>query len=210
MRVIVFTEYGNNFRDIAAVSVPIMREYCEKQKYGFRELILKGTGNEYYYKKHEFIRELLDGDEADLIFYLDCDSVITNYNIRLESFMTYGAQFWITEHIGELNGGAILVKASNRGSDINNFILAHRDRFPNEQNVVNHYRDVLLYANTMAILKHPAFNSLDYSCYPECKECVGREDLGDWKPGNFVIHFPALPLNKRVELMKEFSQKIIR
>lgn len=208
MRTIFFTEYGRNYAEIAQVTAPIMRKYCERHGYDFRELILEGTGNEYYYKKHEFIRDLLDKDEADLIFYLDCDAVVTNHTVRLESFMAYGAEFWITEHIGELNGGAILVKKGNRGNDINNFILAHREMFPNEQNVINHYKDVLMCGNAMSVLPHPAFNSFDYSLYKEHKTHVGREDLGDWMPGHFVIHFPGIGVDDRLELVKEFTQKI--
>lgn len=207
MKIVVFTEYGSNYKPIAEVTTPVMREYCQRHGYEFRELILEGTGNEYYYKKHEFIRDIFDNDEADLVFYLDCDAIITNHTIRLESFMTYGAQFWITEHIGELNGGAILVRQSNRGNDVNNFILAHRDKFPNEQNVINHYRETLLYANTMAILKHPSFNSLDYSQYPEFPNLRSSED-GHWHEGDFLLHTPALSLEKRIEVLK--SAKITR
>ena len=207
MRIMVFTEYGSNYKPIANITVPINKSYCEKHGYEWRELILDGTGNEYYYKKHEFIRDVFDKDEADLIFYLDCDAIITNHTKRLQSFMTYGAQFWITEHAGELNGGAILVRKSNRGNDVNNFILAHRDKFQNEQNCINYYKKELLYANTMATLKHPAFNSLDYSQYPEFPNLRRSED-GCWNEGDFVLHTPALSIEQRIKILK--SAKITR
>ena len=194
MKVIVFTEYGDNFREIAAVTTPVTREYCQRHGYEYRELILEGTGNEYYYKKHEFIRDIFDNNEADLVFYLDCDAIITNHTKKIESFIPYGCSFMITEHNGELNGGAILVRGWERGNDVNNFILAHRDKFENEQNVINHYRKKLMYAGAMAILKHPSFNSLDYSQYPEFPNLRNPEE-GHWVEGCFVLHTPALGLD---------------
>lgn len=202
MKIMVFTEYGSNYQGIADITLPVIRKYCDKHGYEFRELILEGTGNEYYYKKHEFIRDIFDNNEADYVFYLDCDAIITNHVIPLSSFITYGAIFWITEHIGELNGGAIFVKNSSRGNDINNFILAHRDKFPNEQNVINHYRDVLTYAGMMDILPHPSFNSLDYTQYPELPNIRKREE-GHWFEGCFVLHVPALSIEKRIEVLKK-------
>lgn len=207
MRTIVFTEYGDNFSGIASITIPINKEYCLRHGYEYRELILEGTGNEYYYKKHEYIRDLFDNKECELVFYLDCDAIITNHKIRIESFMTYGATFWVTEHAGELNGGAILVRCYSRGNDINNFVLAHRDKFPNEQNVLNNYRKELEYANTMQVLSHPSFNSLDYSKYPEFPEVRKREE-GHWHEGDFVLHVPALSLEKRLEVLK--NAKITR
>lgn len=207
MRIIMFTEYGDNFREIAAITTPVMREYCEKHGYEFRELILDGTGNEYYYKKHEFIRDIFDNDEADTVFYLDCDAIITNHTIRVESFLAYGTSFIVTEHNGELNGGAILLMKGNRGNDVNNFILAHRDKFENEQNVINNYREELLYGGSMAIMLHPAFNSLDYSQYPEFPNLRLAKE-GHWVDGCFVLHTPALSLEKRADILR--NTKIIR
>ena len=204
MRIVVFTEYGDNYIPIAAVTTPVMREYCERHGYEFRELILEGTGNEYYYKKHEFIRDIFDNELVGAVFYLDCDAIITNHAIALESFMTYGAIFEITEHNGELNGGAILVRNSNRGNDINNFILSRRDKFQNEQNVLNHYREDLVHDGLLNVLPHPAFNSVDYSQYQEFPNLRSVTD-GHWLPGCFVFHAPALGIDRRIELLKNIK-----
>lgn len=207
MRVIVFTEYGSNYLRIANVTVPVNAEYCERHGYQFRILELEGTGNEYYYKKHEYIRDLLDNDEADVVFYLDCDAIITNHQLPITNFISYGAIFMITEHDGELNGGAILVRNGNRGNDINNFILARRDKFPNEQNVLNHYKYHLGYGGAMSVLPHPSFNSFDYSQYPEFPD-LRKPEQGHWVEGCFVLHTPALSVEKRIEVLSQ--AKIIR
>lgn len=207
MRILVFTQYGDNYRGIAEITTPVMRQYCDRHGYLFEELILDGTGDEYYYKKHEFIRDVFDEDKADAVFYLDCDAIITNHTMRLEDFIPYGASFLITEHAGELNGGVIFVRKTNRGNDVNNFILAHRNKFENEQNVLNHYKSELLYANEMNVRPHPSFNSLDYSQYVEFPN-IRKPEEGHWVEGCFILHTPALSISSRIEVLK--NAKITR
>jgi hypothetical protein len=207
MRIIVFTEYGDNFREIASITTPVMREYCDKHGYEFRELILEGTGNEYYYKKHEFIRDIFENDEADACFYLDCDAIIANHKIEVESFFQFSESLIITEHNGELNGGAIIIKNTPKGKALNYFILSYRNEFQNEQNILNHYKDKLILEYGMRIFPHPAFNSLDYSQYPEFP-ILRSPTEGHFVEGCFVLHTPALALSKRAEILR--NTKIIR
>lgn len=206
MKIIVFTEYGSNYKPIAEYTTPINKAYCERHGYEWRELILDGTGNEYYYKKHEFIRDTFDNEDVDAIFYLDCDAVITNHTIPLTNFMPYGGQFMITKHAGELNGGVILLRKFNTGNLVNDFVLARREKFPNEQNCIEYHKEKLMYANYMQVLKHPSFNSLDYSQYPEFPNLRSKEE-GHWVEGCFILHVPALSLEKRLEVLK--SVKVI-
>lgn len=204
--IVVCTEYGSNYAGIAAITVPLMKEYCERHGYQFRELILEGTGNEYYYKKNEFFDELFkEGVEA--IFYLDADALITNLNIRVETFIDDEHSFFITEHIGELNGGALIIKNNAGGVKINDFILSEKCNFANEQNCINHYRYFPPFHNQMKVVDHPSFNSLNYELYPELPHIRKREE-GHWHEGDFVLHTPGLGIEHRKQILSE--AKIIR
>jgi hypothetical protein len=46
-------------------------------------------------------------------------------------------------------------------------------------------------------------NSYDYALY-------GNENNeGQWQPGDFVIHFPGLSLEKRIELVRKYSKGVV-
>lgn len=204
MRIVFTTEYGSNYQPIADYTTTVMREYCKRHGYEFRPLLLDGTGNEYAYKKHEYFEELFKED-IDGIFYLDADAVITNMKITLESLVCvpeYGRKsFFITEHLGELNGGALLICNNFYGKMINRQILFSRTAYENEQNAINGLRETMLFKYHMAVLPHPAFNSFNYSLYPECPN-VRKPEQGHWQPGQFILHVPGLGTEHRLEVLK--------
>lgn len=206
MKIAFFTEYGSNYNDIAGETVPVMRRYCEKHGYDFHQLLLQGTGNEYYYQKHIYIRRLFN-DGYDWVFYLDVDALVMNHDIDLFREFIGGTycSLIITNHV-ELNGGAIIMGNSYAGRCVNDFILHCRDLFPNEQNVINYFKDCPLFSDNMKVVDHPAFNSLDYSQYPEFPDRRKSEE-GHWNEGDFILHFPGLGTEKRLQLIKEYKQK---
>lgn len=198
MRVCLFTMYGDNYLPIAAVTTPNFREYCRCHGYEYSELILDGGGNEYAYKKHECLTELMQGD-FDLIWYLDCDAIITDIRIPITDFLDDDYSVFITQDVTEINGGSIIIKNNDWGKFFNNYILMRRKEYENEQNVINAmYR---MFYEHIKILPHPSINSYDYTLYPELPH-IRQIEQGHWKPGCFVLHTPGAAFEKRLETLK--------
>lgn len=204
MSIALFTEYGDNYKEIAVITTPIMREYCSLRGYDFHEVRLWDE-TRWPYKKHWKIRDLFDLGYK-MVWYLDVDAVITNLNYRIEDFIDDEHSFFITKDFNELNGGSVIIKNDKNGRLFNDMVLNAGHTYENEQNFYNAAFEGL--RSIMKVLPHPSINSYDYSLYPECKEYVGREDLGDWKEGHFILHVPALGIDKRIEVLK--SAKITR
>ena len=201
MKILLTTEYGGNYAEIAGVTVPVMRKYCERHGYDFRILVLEGTGNEYAYEKHKFFRELFKED-YDVIAYFDVDILITNHSIKLDSFIDKEHELFLTYLVSELNGGAMIIKNSLWGNMINNFILDARHKFENEQNVINYYRHHPMFQAKMKVVPHPSFNSMNYDYYPELQNFKTLE-LGHWVEGeSFVLHTPGLGIQQRLDVLK--------
>jgi len=200
LKIICTTEYGGNYAKIAGYTTPIFKEYCKLYGYDFRVLVMGGTGNEYAYKKHEYFEELFKED-VDAIFYLDVDAVITDFRYTIESFIDEEHSFFITEHLGELNGGAMIIKNDDAGRWVNEMVLSERNSFDNEQNVLNFYREFAPLKAAMKILPHPSINSFNYELYPECPTIRKREQ-GHFHEGDFIFHVPALGTEKRLEVLK--------
>ena len=196
----VFTMYGDNYSGIASVTVPNMEKYCKRHGYDFKVLLLDGDGNDYAYKKHEYIKELFKRD-IDIVWYLDCDAMVTNHKIRLEDFLDEDYSVFLTRDFTELNGGSIIIRNNELGRWFNDYILSRRGHYQNEQNVIN--ANEFSFKHFMKHLPHPSINSYRYDLYLECASHVGKPELGDWKPGNFVLHVPGLGVERRKEILSQ-------
>lgn len=205
MKIALVTMLAENYRAIANITLPVMQEYAERHGYSIHTIILD-DGNAYHFKKHEYFRMLfLDG--IDAIWYLDIDCLITNLNTKVEDFIDNEHDIFMTEDVHELNGGSLIIKNNECGRWVNGFVLSHKNVFPNEQNVYNHYRIKDPFSRYLKVLRHPSINSYRYDLYQEYPDIRDREQ-GHHHEGDFVLHVPALGLEHREEVLK--NTKIIR
>jgi hypothetical protein len=200
MKVCCCTYYSPSHKALADISLPNLSEYCAR--HGYYMWVENIENDKWEYKKHEMFTELFEG--FDLIWYRDIDSVITDLGKPITGFIDNENDFFITKDFNELNGGSVIIKNTETGIGrfVNRCILDLKNKFQNEQNAINWLMGTPEFNQWVKVLPHPSINSYDYSLYPECKEYVGREDLGDWKEGNFVLHVPALTMDKRIEVLK--------
>lgn len=209
MKVIVCTMWSPSHQALADISLPILEEYCFRHDYRLKAI--NPPDNDCWFKKHEAFKEIFQKmEDGDIIWYVDIDTVIMNYNVRVEKFVDDYYPFYLTKDFNELNGGSVIIKNNESGRLLNKIVLENRDMFENEQNLYNSMPFLMMGVDFIKILPQNTINSYSYDLYPECKEYIGRHDLGDFKEGDLLIHFPGLGLNDRIELMKEFSQKIIK
>ncbi len=199
--------YSPSHEGLADICVPNLERYAKRHGYELRTIHIEN--DKYHYKKHEAFKEWMDKDECDVIFYCDVDTLIMNHEYRVEDFINGDDFFYITADPNGLNGGVVIFRNGMRGKIFNDFVLEQRFNYENEQNVYDAFREHKNVGRMISVKPHPSFNQYDYSLYIECKDRMGREDLGDWQPGNFLIHFPALSPGNKIAMMQEYSKKII-
>lgn len=199
-KIAVVTMTCPRYNAIAEVSLPNMLEYTERHGY-FQSVISLPETEGFHYKKHEFFREAFKTD-IQAIFYKDIDTVITNMNIPIDAFISDEHDLMITKDVGGVNGGSLIIKNSEGGRWVNDFILSHRNEFNNEQEVIDHYIDDPEFSKYVKILSHPSINSYRYDAYPELTHITKREE-GNWHEGDFLLHTPALDLLSRANVLKK-------
>ena len=192
--------FSKSHEELAEVSMPNLLEYAKIHGYDTRIIYIEN--DKWEYKKHEAFREYFK-EGYDLIWYKDVDSIITNLTIPITNFIDDENSFYITKDFNELNGGSVIIKNTKEGIEFNDMTLEQPRYFENEQNFYNSGAMATFGDHLMKILPHPSINSYHYNLYPECKEYVGREDLGDWKEGNFMLHVPALQMEQRIKILKQ-------
>lgn len=206
MKVVVCTMFSPSHQELADLTVLNMELYARAHRYDTH--LIKVENDKWEYKKHEAFTELFEMG-YDLIWYRDVDAVITNMNTPIEKFTDGVHSFYLTRDFNELNGGSVIIKNNERGRWFNNLVLSSRNEYENEQNFYNEIIHEKELYDVIRVLPQNAINSYSYDLYHECKSHVGSHDLGDWKEGDLLVHFPGLGMKDRVELVKEYLQKVI-
>jgi len=198
--------FSDSYKDMAAICLPNLRRYCDRHGYQLKEIRVEDDNA--WFKKHKAFAELFDTlTEEDIIWCGDVDGLVMNHTIKIEDLINETHSFFITHDFNELNGGSVIIKANESGRKFNDLVLANRLNYPNEQNFYNDiYHDM---PEIIKVLPQKAMNSYDYSLYHECKEYIGRPELGDFERGHFFIHFPGLSPENKLAMMQEFKEKII-
>jgi hypothetical protein len=68
-------------------------------------------------------------------------------------------------------------------------------------------------ADRIKIVPQRTMNSYDYDLYPGLVPHIYKKDLlgndGQWQSGDFLIHWPAVPLATRIKLAQEMLGQVI-
>ena len=184
---------------------------CKKDNFSTDYLI--------YFEKIKFILDTFkDNPDLDWIWWLDCDAMITNYNIKLENIIDNDYDVIMSTDFNGLNCGSFLVKNSNRGKAWLEMIFSQRyvykfysHPWPEQIIIMETARN---YTEILKVVPQKTFNSYYYSLYGSNygHDGSGLDRLGisgNWQPGDFVIHFPGYPNNQRIEWIKTFSDNAV-
>lgn len=199
MNILLVTMWGNSYKEIADVTVPIMEYYAKKHNYGFAQILLSDS-IDWPYKKHEFFKTAYD---YDVIFYLDVDCLITNLNIKVEFFIDDKNDLFITKDWNEINGGSLILKRTESGMQLNELIIKMKGIFENEQNAIVWLMGHENFSKFVKILPHPSINSYLYENYKEIG--VLTPEQGQWEEGQFILHTPALSFERRIDILSQVN-----
>lgn len=112
---------------------------------------------------------------------------------------------------------SFLVRCSDIGAAYLQDVLNHYEPYKThpwvEQQAMIDLRDK--HAPITTILPQHCMNSFDYGIFAHLgaiyhggKDCYGFR--GQWQPGDFLIHWPATSLEKRLELSAQYEERIVQ
>lgn len=195
--------YTPNFKPLIDISKPIHEAYCKKHGYSFH---LKEVPQYEVYNGLEKLNQILEVCEnGDIALVMDADAMVTNLLFKVERFLEYGKDLYFSQG---LNCGVFIIIKHEWTTDVIRTLISgiKKGAFNCEQDGIEIiYR---LLSGIKKVHQHPCFNSYLSELYPEVAQPVTKEQ-GQWGKGCFVLHLPALLLEQRINLMKEYSQYII-
>lgn len=153
--------------------------------------------------------------DLEWCFWLDCDAVVTNFNVKIEDHVDNNYHFVISSDVNGLNAGSFLVRNSPRGvaylEEIgsNAYNYAHT-LWQEQQYIVDTYEQ---HKDIIKVVPQKNINSYNYELYSNSYEKNEKWYLaysdGNWEPGHYVLHWPGVPNHTRLELAKKVQNQIV-
>ncbi len=197
------THYTPSFDKIAEVTIPVMEEYCKI--HGYRLNVYTTNYDKYngIIKLQQIQENLIE--DGSIVFSLDADCLLTNMSKSIEYFLNNEKSLYVCEG---LNMGAFIIKKSEWSDKLLNTmtVLIMRGEYHCEQDAIEDLiKNEKINTSKVEIVKHPAFNSY----LPQLYFHLTYNNKAEWHNGDFILHVPALSLEKRAHILNEYKQYIV-
>lgn len=213
---IIFTSlHTPNYNGLAEITLHSNKDlYCKKHNY---PLIVKTNSFRNIpigYEKAYLVKYALETyPSCEWVFFSECDTLITNMNIKLEDIIKDEQKhFVITTDVNNINAGSFFVKNSNDGIRFIEEMINSIGKYEHEQAfIIDSYFGVGNFKNIISLYPQKTFNSYNYylygNAYPLGMDIQGNN--GRWEHGDFIIHFPGMTCEDRIRLAREYLTHVV-
>lgn len=225
----LFTQHNEKYKPLADLTWEQNKViYAKKHGYAYHHKPFTGA-----FDKIRFTKEILvENPNYKWIWWTGCDSMITNMEVRIEDRVLDQYHFLITVDVNGLNSDSYLVKNSPEGIALLDDILSKEEESmkfwdqdqrgiclalglpytadpswpqPGPIDVIEKYK------NIVKILPQKYMNSYNYSFYREHVDTRDKLGVnGEWSYGDWLIHWPALNLESRINCFMKYQPFVVR
>lgn len=190
------------------------------QKWGYTAVAktdnFKHPAAQMSFERTELIVEMLRSGKYDWIHAAGCDTMITNFNIRYEDIVDSDYDFIIATDCHNLNNDSFLARATPTTIAWLQHIVDVREQYANnpwyDQQAMIDSIDMM--GDRIKIVPQRTLNSYDYSQYPNEEQFRDGHDMfgndGKWQPGDFLIHWPGVPNDRRIPLAQQKLTQVLQ
>jgi len=203
MKICILTIHSNEYKNLANITLPNKKEYCDKHGY---DLIFYENFNHPQIDKTLFIYDTIL--KYDVVFWLGADTLITNFNFKIEEFIN-NKPIIIVEDINGINADSIIFKKTDKVLEfIEKWYKMPIIDWEGEQ---GNFRRLSLesdYSDHIEIVEQKKINAYDYTLYGKTYE--GRYNINMcWAENDFILHLPGLNNNIRIEYFNKIINENI-
>jgi hypothetical protein len=215
-----------NFQELADLTSPNKEKYCQRHGYDFKPRFSDFDYETCYldsnrplglnnlaigFQKIFHIIDLIEQGKYEWIFWLGCDTLITNHTIKLEDTVDNDYHFMVAYDCNDWNVDSFLIRSSEEGLAYMKYIASKIDDYRphvwQEQQAMIDARDT--FSSITKVLPQEDINSFEYGLYPTPQHLAGRDKMGNngrWTKGHFVVHWPGTTLDHRLKLAKKYLE----
>lgn len=182
--------------------------YCDYWGYPYH---IRTSGFKYTpaYEKIKLVLDTLnEHPEYDWVYWVDTDTLITNFYIKLESFVDDRYNIVIAKDINGINSGSMMLKNTPETRAYLEYIWSLGPKYKNhclwEQQAM--IETMPEHEHLFKFVPQKTFNSFLYKqlywhTYGSSIDQTGND--GQWAPGDFLLHVPGTGLPKK-DILEKF------
>lgn len=215
--IILATIHTESYQRLANLTWTNKILYAEKHNYDTIAKDCNFYGIQGGFEKIAFLLDTLETfDNCKYIFWSGTDSLITNFNNKLEDLFTGKDINLVCDFNFEINADVMLLKNSEITKKwlkeiLDSYEIYKDHQFAEQQAMLD---SLVNYRNDINIFPQRVMNSYDYSLYSgapwnntEAKDVYGKD--GQWQVGDFLIHWPGTQMHERMILAEKYLKKVI-
>lgn len=224
-RICVTTIFNEAYEDMADITTVNFRKYCQLHGYSFEPILIEeGLEKTPHWQKVRVVKELLQSDKYDWVFFIDLDCLFMNTTIRLERFLS-NEHFMIISGHNDQPDTPILNSAGTHSLMTAQFLIKNceqsirflddvwsaeetRDKievFDYEMRQVRYTGDKAEFKNGIKVLSPEKFNRFWYTTSPFMLHHFPETNDNAWRLGDFIVHVPAGHGESRLELLSDLN-----
>ena len=190
------------------------------QKWGYDAVAVTDGFNSVLdipWHRHRTIIQLLESGKYEWIHACGCDTMITNFDMRLEHIIDDSADFIIATDCFNINNDSFLVRATPLAINWLKYLdglqshYAGKHPWNDQQAMIDNIERL---GDRLKVVPQRVLNSYDYDQYPGSIPHVYKRDIfgndGQWQPGDFLIQWPGIPNDRRISLAQQMLNQIIQ
>jgi hypothetical protein len=160
---------------------------------------------------------LLESGQYDWVHAVGCDTMITNFNVQLDDLVDSRSHFIIATDCFNINNDSFFARATPECIAWLKMLDAKQAEYEgihpwnDQQCMIDH---VELLGNHLRVVPQRLINAYDYDQYPGSVPHVYKKDIfgndGQWMPGDFLIQWPGIPNDRRINLAQQMLTQVIK
>jgi len=206
-RLAIVSMYNEDHKDLGEETWPNKVAYAKRHGYEAYVKTDNWTMSRIHFEKLVHMLDVMKTrPHLDWVWWMDNDAIITDYDFKAENLIDNDYHVIITVDHASLNAGSFMVRNTLQGRGWLEHLLFlephyKENRWPEQQPMTDTF---ISFQDIIKVLSQRTMNSYDYKMYG-----VPGIDLtwksGQWEPGDFVLHWPALSNQTRIALSKQIS-----
>jgi hypothetical protein len=207
MKIVVLTAYTENIRELSDLSYASISKYAKKHNIPCVRVLLENCERPPSWYKIPLILEQFDLG-FDYVAWVDADTTVVNYEYELSSILD-DSFVYLSRDINNFNCGVMIWRRDAFTYTMLRYLwsmtafISHawweQAAFINLYE--SDYNGIQSIPSKIKVIPQYEFNSYDYSLY-------GMEyPQGQTTDKSWIIHFPGLSNEKRIQLIKQYNLK---
>ena len=206
MKIKIISAYNECFKEISDLSFSTVESFCQNKSIDCERFYVKDFDKPMAWFKIKALTDEIKSNQYDYILWIDADAMILDKNFDIESIIDSKKTLHITKDFNNVNSGVMIWKVCELSSYLLDQIWLMSEKYLNhmwweqaaiielyEKNIGN------ILENT-SFIKQSTLNAYETRYYGQL-----RED-GEINENSFICHFPSLPINTRINLIKKYIQ----